>query len=319
MWTCTIAVAAALFWSALPAAASAQIPLLQGEPHAQVGVSDNSSDMFGDQRFLATGIRHVRLIVPYDVVRTGGWQLAEADRWLTGARERRLEPLVSFAYSGRRGKRWRFHLPKVAEYGARLREFRTRYPWVREFSTWNEANHEKIQPTGKRPGRTARLYRELRRQCAPPACRALAVDMLLTGARRHWRWLRKFRRYAGPGPHTWGVHNYPDVNRLRGGRTASFLRRVGRDEVWFTETGGIVKFGHRWRRNERRAGQAVRHAFKLAELSPRITRLYLYNWREVPANKRWDSALISWDGRPRDGYFSLMDALSRDRFRILPP
>ena len=107
------------------------------------------------------------------------------------------------------------------------------------------------------------------------------------------------------------------MNRLSGKNTRAFLRRIP-GEVWFTETGGIVKFGNRWRRDERRAGQAVRHVFKLAAISPRIKRLYLYNWREVRSNKRWDSALINWDGRPRDGYFALTDALSRDRFRILP-
>ena len=126
-----------------------------------------------------------------------------------------------------------------------------------------------------------------------------------------------FRRYAGRGPHTWGVHNYPDANRSKSNATRGFLRRIP-GEVWFTETGGIVSFGARFRRDERRAGESVKHAFRLAELSPRIKRIYLYNWSEVRANKRWDSALIAHDGRPRDGYFSLLDALSLDRFRPLP-
>lgn len=318
-----IALVTVLFAVVLPSTASAQIPLLGDEPHARVGISDNAHELLGDQRFIDTGIRHVRLIVPYDVVKAGGWQLAEADRWLHTARARGLEPLVSFGYSGRRGNRarrkpWRWHLPGVAEYRLRVQEFRARYPWVREFTTWNEANHKHIQPTGLYPRHTARLYRELRRQCVLAGCRAVAVDVLLSGSRRTWRWLRTFRRHAGAGPHTWGLHNYPDVNRLSGTNTRAFLRRFG-GEVWFTETGGIVRFGNRWRRDERRAGRAVRHAFKLAQTSPRIKRLYLYNWHEVRANKRWDSALIGWDGRPRDGYFALTDALSKDRFRVLPP
>ena len=307
---------------ALPSAASARIPLLPGEPHALVGIGDNGHSLFNDDRFRATGLRHVRLIVPYDVVRAGGGQLAEADNWLRAARDQGLEPLVSFGYSGRRGNRrrgkpWRWHLPSVAEYGAAVREFRARYPWVRELTTWNEANHKKIQPTGLHPKRTAGYYRELRRQCAVAGCRVVAVDLLITGANRTWRWVRTFQRHAGPGPHTWGLHNYPDVNRLSDSATRGFLRRF-RGDVWFTETGGIVKFGTRWRRDEARAGRAVSHAFKLAQISPRIKRVYLYHWREIRANKRWDSALISWDGRPRDGYFSLIEALALDRFRLLP-
>ena len=146
----------------------------------------------------------------------------------------------------------------------------------------------------------------------------MAVDLLLTSSKRTWRWLRTFRRHAGRGPHVWGLHNYPDVNRFSSSTTRRFLRSVP-GEVWFTETGGIVKFASRWRRDERRAGRAISHVFRVAAISPRITRVYLYNWRETRANRRWDSALISWDGRSRDGYFSLLDALNLERFRPLPP
>jgi hypothetical protein len=284
-------------------------------PHVEVGIGENTSALFQDERFLQTGIRHVRLTVPYDVVRAGGTKLAQADAWLEQARQLGLDPLVSFGFSTRRPvRRWRWHLPSVAEYGARVREFRERYPWVHELTTWNEANHKRVQPSGTRPVRTAALYRELRRQCSDGSCQAVAVDVLLTRSRRTWSWIRKFARYAGPGHHIWGLHNYPDVNRHSRRYTRRFLRTV-RGEVWFTETGGIVHFGKRWRTDEYRAGSAVRFAFRLAASSPRIKRMYLYNWRQARLNRRWDSGLISTSGQERDGYFELVDALSEDLFR----
>jgi hypothetical protein len=291
-------------------------PLTEQTRHVDVGLGENGPGMFADDRFTATGIRHVRLTVPYDIVRRGGPRLAYTDHWLSSARDHGLEVLVSFGYSLRRKLRW--HLPKAREYRARLREFRARYPWVREFSTWNEANHKRVQPSGKRPGRTALLYRELRRQCREAGCRALAADVLVTDSPRTWRWIRAFRRRAGRGPHTWGVHNYPDVNRRAARRTRRFLRAVP-GEVWFTETGGIVKFGRTWRRSEARAALAVRYTFRLAAALPRVTRVYLYNWQATSRNRRWDSGLISPAGRPRPGYFTMLDMLQTERFRPLSP
>jgi hypothetical protein len=318
---------------AIAAPASAQeVPLFQpppeqpveipGPPHVDVGIGENTGTFFDDPRFAGTGINHVRLTVPYDLMRGSRSRIDMVDSWLRGARDRGLEPLVTFGHSLRRGrhhgKRWRWRVPRVREYRARIREFRARFPWVREFSTWNEANHKRVEPTGKRPVRTASLYRELRRQCSDGSCTAVAVDVLLTRSRRTWRWIRTFRRHAGPGPHIWGIHNYPDVNRHTGRLTRRFLRRV-KGEVWFTETGGIVKFGRRWRFSVRRAGRAVRYVFKLARISPRVKRVYVYNWRTPKRNRRWDSSLISRKGKSRPGYRSLMKALGTDRFRPIPP
>jgi hypothetical protein len=306
-----LGLALAALGAAAPTLAAAQAP----PPHVSVGIGDNSADLFTDSRFRATGIRHARLIVPYDVVRAGGWPLASADAWLGRARELGVEPLVTFAHSDRRPK----YLPKVRQYAARVREFRTRYPWVREFGTWNEANHGGVQPTGPNPRRTADFYRKLRRQCARAGCRVVAVEILAASWKRTWRWMRKFRRRAGPGPHTWGIHNYPDANRGLFGTTQRFLRAIRKDEIWFTETGGIVRFEKRWRYDESRAARSVRHVFRLAALSPRITRVYLYNWQSDPRNRRWDSGFMAADGTPRRAFFALLDGLTLERFRTPPP
>jgi hypothetical protein len=295
---------------AVPAPASARALLA----HVEVGIGDNAPELFDDPLFTATGIRHVRLHVPFDLVRAGGPQLAEADAWLARARALGLEPLVAFAWSSRR----RHYLPTVRQYSARVREFRLRYSWVREYSTWNEANHPGVQPTARNPRRTAVFYRALRRQCHAAGCRVVAVDVLGAGWRRTWPWLRAFRARAGRGPHIWGLHNYPDANRRRNVSTARFLATIPRGQGWITETGGIVRFARRWRRNEYRAARAVRHAFRLTRLSRRIKRIYLYNWRHNPRNRRWDSGLLAANGNPRGGYYELVDLLGRSRYAPPP-
>jgi polysaccharide biosynthesis protein PslG len=303
-----IAISGALIALAVPAAANAQDPA-----HVAVGISEQSPDLFEDARFQATGIHDARLIVPYDVVRMGGFQLYMTDLWLERARQQGIEPLVSFSRSFR--KRRPLRLPSVREYSKRVSEFRARYPWVHQFSTWNEANHT-VQPTGRHPRRTAVFYRALKQQCLD--CTVLATDVLLTHSWKTWRWIRRFRERAGPGPHIFGLHNYPDVTRLRNLNTRLFLRRVPRAEVWLTETGGVVRFAPRWRYSETRAARAVRHVFTMASAFPRVTRVYLYNWR-ADDNRRWDSGLISREGLERRGYFELLDALALDRFRPLGP
>jgi Glycosyl hydrolase catalytic core len=308
-------------WLALAVATALGLPaaaVAQGiTPHVDVGIADQSAELFGDARFRATGIRHARLIVPYDVVQRGGAHLSSADAWLAAAQANGIEPLVTFAHSA--GFRRQFRLPTVRRYAARVREFRERYPWVREYGTWNEANLVTEQPTGRHPRRAARFYRALRRQCAEAGCRVLAAEVLLTGSWKTWRWVKRFRAAAGRGPHTWGVHNYPDVTRLSTRNTGIFMRRVRRDQIWFTETGGIVRFAKSWPHDERRAARAVRHTFRLAASSPRITRIYLYNWRADAANRRWDSGIISADGLERRAYFELLDGLALERFRPPPP
>jgi hypothetical protein len=310
------ALAIALGVSALSAVAAApgQEPrgAVSGQPHTIVGMGEQQPDLFEDPRLRASGIRHVRLLVPWDVVKMGGWPLQATDLWLERARRDGMEPLVSFGHSW--SEKRQLKLPSVRQYAAQVRAFRERYPWVREYSTWNEANLAGKQPTGKHPRRTAVFYRALRKQCR--GCTIVAVELLVTANWRMWRWIRAFRERAGRGRLIFGLHNYPDVTRLRGVRTRRFLRLVRNAEIWITETGGIVR--HRgFDYDEGRAARVVRHIFRLVAALPRVKRLYFYNWR-YDGNVRWDSGLISRDGTERKAYFELLDGLRLDRFRPVP-
>jgi Glycosyl hydrolase catalytic core len=305
-------------WLAVAGAVLASAPAAAAAPaaHVTVGVGEQTSRLFGDPRFTLTGVRHVRLIVPYDVVHARGKVLRWTDDWLDGARARGLDPLVTFNHAWIGKRRW--HLPTVREYATRVREFRRRYPWVHEYATWNEANHKRDQPTGLHPVRTAAFFRALRRQCRAAGCKVVAADVLVSDSPRTWRWLEAFRRAAGRVPLRWGLHNYPDANRFSTRRTRKFLRRLP-GQIWFTETGGVVKFGNRFARNERRAARAVAQVFRLTRLSPRITRVYFYNWRAQPGARRWDSGLIAASGRTRPAFRILVRYLGQARYRPVQP
>jgi hypothetical protein len=261
-----------------------------------VGIADNKADMFFDPRFLASGVTHARVTVSWDAL-SSPWQTEELDTWLRAAHAANVTPLVSFGHS----RIDRRSLPTPERYLFEFRRFRARYPWVKEFAAWNEANHCG-EPTCHRPRLVAAYYRNLRREC--PDCRILAAEVL--DMPNMVSWIRSFRRAATEEPRYWGLHNYIDANRGRTTGTRRMLRAV-KGQVWFTETGGIVSRTNRRKvtfpESAHHAAAATRFLFsKLVPLSRRVTRVYVYHWNTDGPPTTWDSALIGPTGRTRPAY-----------------
>jgi hypothetical protein len=268
-----------------------------------VGIADNKPDMFGDPRFHAAGVRFARLSVGWDAL-SSPWQVAEIDAWLGAARAANVEPLVSFGHS----RTDRRSVPTPERFLFEFRRFRARYPWVKEYAAWNEANHCG-EPTCHRPRLVAAYYRNMRREC--PDCRILAAEVLDTP--NMVRWVRAFRRAAHEEPRYWGLHNYVDANRRRTRGTRRLLRAV-KGLVWFTETGGIVARHNPHRitfpESAHHAAVATRFVFRrLVALSKRATRVYIYQWNAGPPPTTWDSGLIGPTGRTRPAYRVVARAL----------
>jgi hypothetical protein len=281
---------------ALLAAIAALLVLAAPAGAVGIGIADQKADMFSDPRFGTSGMRYARLAVGWDAL-SSPWQTAQLDAWLLGARAARVSPLVSFTHS----RTERRLLPSPSRLKFEFRRFRARYPWVREFATWNEVNHCG-EPTCHRPRLVASYFRQLRIEC--PSCRILAAELL--DMPNMVRWVREFRRASTVEPRFWGLHNYIDANRRRTSGTRRLLRATN-GEVWFTETGGIV-----WRKNRRKvtfeesprhAATATRFLFeRLVPLSSRIKRVYIYHWNKDDARGTWDSALIGPGGLERPAY-----------------
>ncbi len=278
-----------------------------------IGIADQKTDMFSDPRFLALDIRHARISVPWDAMRYG-WQVEELDAWMNAARERGVEPLVSFNHS-------RVHrelLPTPNVFVEEFRRVRARYPWVTHFATWNEAN-VCGQPTCRREKLLAAFYRRLRLEC--PSCKVLAAEMLDMPNMSKWarRFQRAYRRYGVGRPKIWGLHNYVEANRFRSESIGKLLR-LAKGRVWLTEVGGIVKRRNvRGRRHsgvegipesKRHQAQVTRFLFrKVLPRYKRVTRIYLYQWNSSTRRDTWDSGFIGPDDRPRPALAILRRAL----------
>jgi hypothetical protein len=258
--------------------------------------------MFDDPNWQALGLRITRIVVPYDVIRRGGWERQQLEDFLAAARAHGAEPLVAFNHS-----RHAETGPTVAQYRADMKRFAAAHPEVRLITPWNEANW-RGQPTASNPRLAADFYN----QCLTvfPGARIVAADVLDQAGVLDW--LRTFRTYAYRHPQLWGIHNYLDANHFipaSASTTAKIIKYLP-GEIWLTETGGIVEsstFVH----DEQRAARAITHVFELADMSPRITRVYLYNWYGITAPKMWDSGLVAADGTPRPGLAALRQHLRR--------
>jgi hypothetical protein len=282
-----------------------------------IGISDNSAALFNDPRFRWLGVRVARIVVPWNIVGRSR-ELAWDSAWLQSARARGVRPLVVFNGDPSHPRR----LPSLTAYARATEGFMKLFPWVRDYTPWNEENHP-LQPTSSDPRRAAEYFNELSRHC--PSCSITAADVL--DIPNMATWVRGFLRFAR-GPRLWGLHSYVDVGLGSHERTSQLLRMV-RGQVWFTEGGGVV---WRWERPygsrratfivhpEAHAALLAQRLLSLASISPRVTRVYYYQWR-VPHTLRWarthgglswDSGLLRPDCSTRPAFFVIARAVGRN-------
>jgi hypothetical protein len=300
-----VAVCAAMAWT--PATASAARPVL--------GIGEQKPEMFGDPRWERLGIRHVRYIAPWDVLHDPV-HLERLDRWMAAARHARAKVLLGFAHS-LRSERLAKTLPSTRRFRREFLRIRARYPFVRSFIVWSEANHPGAL-TWKRPRRAARFFDAVAGSCR--GCRVVAADVLDDGGMVSW--VRRFQRHARHRPRIWGVHNYGDANGFRTQGTRRLLAMT-RGRIWFTETGGLVlrrtyrggRVVDTYRYSKRHAARATRHILRLSCLSRRIRRVYLYHWQAPPTVTNWDSALLGSRGAVRPAYRTLRRWMRGNRCR----
>jgi hypothetical protein len=280
---------------------------------AELGISDAGAGIFSDWRFTDLGVRHARIVVPWDVALTTP---QDTDVYLRAAKATGVDVHVAFEH--RRSDRCPNNpcvLPDVESYRSAVSAFRTRWPWVHSFTTWNEASHV-VQPTARAPGRVAEYLAVLRDLC--PGCELVGPDVLDADPDLKW-WLTAFRAAAGPEPVIWGLHDYGDPNGTATLNLDWFLQTAAPSPVWITEIGGIVRFrtedgvetmGY----DEARAARAVGFALALADAyAGQIPRVYIHSFT---GGGRMDTGLVGPDGSTRAGYDVV---LSWMRAHAVPP
>jgi hypothetical protein len=303
---------AGLALTLLPASASARVDI-------RVGVGDQQVSMFDQSLFKARKFKLVRYFVPWNIAQDKK-QLALATAYAERARRDHIQVLLHISSDDLRIKKAK--LPSVAQYRTQIKKIVATFRplGVRDFGAWNEVNHAS-QPTYRSPTRAADYFVEAYRAIKPRCsfCNVVALDVLdQTGVERY---MRSFYRHLSSTyrqrARLVGIHNYGDVNRQRTTFTRNIIRQSrsfnSRSRFWFTETGGLVKFGRSFPCNKTRARNRLRNMFSLARTyrTSGVERLYVYNWSgpSTGCDARFDAGLVNADGTPRPGYNYLRDAL----------
>src|SRR5204862_956573 len=124
-----------------PAAGSAQrrAPRAHAASTYMTGIGDEQTQMFGSPLWTQLHMRIARYITPYDTVAHRD-NLARATAWIRGAEAQHVKVLVAFYVS----KHHPTVLPSVASYKHMVQKFVKRFPYVRQYQSWNEANRKSV-------------------------------------------------------------------------------------------------------------------------------------------------------------------------------
>src|SRR5579872_6295453 len=284
---------------------------------ATVGIGDEQPTMFSNHAFVALHTKIARYVTPYDVATDHHRNdLPRLRQWLAAAAREHIQPLVSFYHSDRTPTK----MPSVAAYTAAIRRFLRAFPQIKLLQPWNEANRGFVRERGSgsfaspSARQSAQYYLALRKAC--PKCTIVGLDVLdSTDIRATIHYIDEFKRDVGRTnlPSIWGLHNYSDTNRFRSGGTRAVLANTS-GQLWLTETGGIVKLAGDFPFSLQRQSRATSYMFSLTALSPRITRLYIFQWTGgITRKERFDAGLTNYYGKPRPAYCVVYEHLRHAR------
>jgi hypothetical protein len=283
----------------------------------RVGIGDQGTEMFDQPAFQRAKFQRVRYFIPWNAVDDQA-QLLRATAFVQRATRDHFQVLLHVSSDDLRIRK--ATLPTVSAYkskvGRLVRWFRGL--GVREFGAWNEVNHAS-QPTFRSPTRAADFFREMYRlvKVPCPSCGVVALDVLdQTGVETYMKTFfgHLSKTYRGRATII-GIHNYGDVNRQRTAFTRNIIQVAHRynktAKVWFTETGGIVKFGTSFPCSTARAANRLKNMFSLAKTYRRsgVQRIYVYNWTGAGCSARFDAGLTDPHGNTRKGYDVLRSQL----------
>jgi hypothetical protein len=271
----------------------------------KTGIGDQQTEMFTSTYWQRLHTKIARYVAPYDAA-VRPYSLSQATAWIRAAEAQHQQILIAFYHSEYTPTK----MPSIAGYQRDVRKFIKLFPKVRQYQPWNEANRGNIPKLFDSPSAvaSAKYYQALKRVCS--GCTIVGLDILdqdvvaptLTYISQFKQEIRRLKTVM---PSIWGLHNYSDTNRFSSSRTKAILSAVP-GQVWLTETGGIVKFGRGFPNKHGsglvRAAKALRFMFKLAGSSPRIKRLYIFQWSGGTAATRFDAGLTDSHYRPRPGY-----------------
>ena len=269
--------------------------------------------MFDDPRWQRLGLRDARYIAPWDALRDPASARSSTRGWRPRARPAAAS-LLGFDALAALASELARTLPATVALRARVP------PLPRALSRRARLDRvERGQPpvlADRRTGRAAPRSTSTWSPANCPGCRIVAADVLDVSGMTAW--VRRFQRHAvnrrGSGACT--TTSTPTGSRTPGTRALLAITDAGRSGSP-RPAGSSCGASTRARRSrassatrERHAARATRHALRLACLSPRIRRVYLYHWQAPHPVTNWDSAFVGPRGRVRPAYRTLQRRLA---------
>jgi hypothetical protein len=298
---------------AVPASATAKT-------NVAVGVGDQNAKMFTDANWKALKLKKTRVFVEWSTIDDAS-ELAKADRYVAAATAAGVAVLMHISVEHINSTP-RAPLPSVGEYkdkvGRLVAHFRAQ--GVREWGVWNEANHSS-QPTQKNPKRAAQFYKTFKAfKCKD--CRIVALDVLdQKGVEKYIASWLKAAGSAGKSAKIIGIHNYSQVNRRITAKKASntypgtariinaVRKKNSKAKFWYTETGGLAKFGGSFPCDKERQANRTKFMFDMLKTYDKdVERLYAYNWYGANC-VMFDAGLVEENGTVRPAYTAFKKGL----------
>jgi hypothetical protein len=298
---------------AVPTTASAKI-------NVAVGIGDQNPSMFTDANYQALNIKKVRYFLEWNTVDQPD-ELAKAERYVAAAKAAGDAVFMHISTDDINSTP-REPLPSVKDYKAKVGALVTKFraQGVKDWGVWNEANH-KSQPTASSPKRAAEFYKTFRGfKCKD--CKIVALDVLdQKGVEKYIASWLKNAGSAGKKAKVFGIHNYSQVNRRITAKkasntypgTARIIKAVRKKNTsakfWYTETGGLAKFGGSFPCDKARQANRTKFMFEMIKTYDKdVERLYSYNW--FGANcVAFDAGLVEENGALRPAYTAFKQGL----------
>ncbi len=163
-------------------------------------------------------LKTARYAVPWDWYKDST-QTTLLNWWMSRVKAAHLQPLISF------NRNWhasgRKKIPSLSQYKHGFKLFRQQFPYVKDFSAWNEPNAPE-QPFYKKPAKAATFFNALRSACKK--CRIVAAD--INDSKNMVPWMRTYKRHVRKAKY-WGLHNYKDTSSRNTRGTTKRVRRHG--------------------------------------------------------------------------------------------
>jgi len=289
-----------------------------------VGIGDQNPTMFADANYKALNIKKVRYFVEWNVVDQPS-ELAKADRYVATAKAAGDAVFMHISTDDINSQP-RKPLPSVKAYKAKVGALvrRLRAQGVKDWGVWNEANHSS-QPTANKPKRAAQFYKTFRSfKCRD--CKIVALDVLdQRGVEKYIASWLKAAGSVGKKAKIFGIHNYSQVNRRITAKKASntypgtariikaFKKKNTKAKYWYTETGGLAKFGGSFPCDKKRQASRTKFMFDMLKTYDKdVERLYSYNWYGANCVS-FDAGLVEENGTVRPAYTAFKKGLKNTR------